>query len=202
MESGIEIEMEEATTAPAGRPDLEAPVIKGSSAKDSDDADFVYDRTRFRKYKAFRRFKYYDKRRVVVERGLEVAEFDVRVSLIQEVLEAQGWTKMLEDHCPSIEELVREFYTNLHRRVGYSFFTWIKGKAIQVTPDLISTITGAPRVHNLEYPWPVDHSLPEQRWLSASCYANLIALAIARVVDRVALRNAGSNHRERRLFKN
>jgi (2Fe-2S) ferredoxin len=33
-------------------------------------------------------------------------------------------------------------------------------------------------------------------------YANLIALAIARVVDRVALQNTGSNHRERRLFKN
>jgi hypothetical protein len=31
-------------------------------------------------------------------------------------------------------------------------------------------------------------------------YANLIALAIAQVVDRVALRNTGSNHRERRLF--
>jgi C4-dicarboxylate transporter len=33
-------------------------------------------------------------------------------------------------------------------------------------------------------------------------YANLIALAIARVVDRAALRNTGLNHRERRLFKN
>ena len=33
------------------------------------------------------------------------------------------------------------------------------------------------------------------------CYANLIAFAIARVVDCVALRNTGSNHRERRLFE-
>jgi hypothetical protein len=33
-------------------------------------------------------------------------------------------------------------------------------------------------------------------------YANLIALAIAQVVDHVALRNTGSNDRERRLFKN
>jgi hypothetical protein len=28
-----------------------------------------------------------------------------------------------------------------------------------VTPDLISTITGAPWVCNLDYPWPVDHLL-------------------------------------------
>ena len=34
------------------------------------------------------------------------------------------------------------------------------------------------------------------------CYANLIAFTIVRVVDRVALRNMGSNHKERHLFEN
>jgi hypothetical protein len=56
-----------------------------------------------------------------------------------------------------IEELVREFYANIHRRVGDSFLTWVKGTEIHVTPDLIGTITGAPRVHNSEYSCPVDH---------------------------------------------
>jgi hypothetical protein len=38
-----------------------------------------------------------------------------------------------------------------------------------VTPDLISAITGAPWVHTLEYPWPVDH-LPNRAEMVA-CFA-------------------------------
>jgi hypothetical protein len=72
-------------------------------------------------------------------------------------IRGQGWAEMVEDHRPAIVELVREFYTNIHRRVVDSFLTWVRGMEIRVTPDLISAITGAPQVHNLEYPWPVDH---------------------------------------------
>jgi hypothetical protein len=64
---------------------------------------------------------------------------------------------MVKDHRPAIAELVWEFYTNLHRRAGNSFLTWVRGIEIHVTPDLISAITKAPRVRTLEYPWPVDH---------------------------------------------
>jgi hypothetical protein len=42
----------EVLVAPAGEPSSEALVIEGSNATDMDDADFVYDRTRFYKYKA------------------------------------------------------------------------------------------------------------------------------------------------------
>jgi hypothetical protein len=73
------------------------------------------------------------------------------------VLEAQGWAEMVEDHHPAIAELVREFYANIHRRVGDSFLTWVRGTKIHVTLDLISAITGVPQVCNPEYPWPVDH---------------------------------------------
>ena len=90
-----------------------------------------------------------------------MADLDVRAPRIQEVLEAQGWTEMVEDHHPAIEELVRDFYTNLRQRVGDSFLTWVRGKKIHVTPDLINTIIGVPRVRNPEFPWPVDH-LPTQ----------------------------------------
>jgi hypothetical protein len=72
-------------------------------------------------------------------------------------LEAQGWAEMVKDHHPAITELVREFYANIHRRVGDSFLTWVRGTKIHLTPNLISTITGAPQVRNLDYPWPVDH---------------------------------------------
>jgi hypothetical protein len=64
---------------------------------------------------------------------------------------------MVEDHRPAITELVREFYANLHRRAGDSFFTWVKGTEIHVTPDLVSAITRAPQVRAPGYPWPVDH---------------------------------------------
>jgi hypothetical protein len=156
-ESRIDVEAKEVTAASVGRLGPEGPIIEGSSATDSDDDDFVYDRERFCKYKAHHRFKYYNKRRVVVKRGLEVADFDVRPLCIRKVLEAQGWTEMVKDYRPAIEELVREFYTNLHRRVDDSFLTWVKGKKIHVTLDLISTIIGASWVSNPEYPWSVDH---------------------------------------------
>jgi hypothetical protein len=64
-ESGMDSDMEEAAAegpgpevpiAPVGGPVPEAQVADGSSATDSDDADLVYDHTRFHKYKAYRRF--------------------------------------------------------------------------------------------------------------------------------------------------
>jgi hypothetical protein len=73
------------------------------------------------------------------------------------VLEAQGWAEMVEDHRSVIKELVREFYANIHQRVGDSFLTWVKGTKIHVTHDLISAIIGAPWMCNSEFPWPVDH---------------------------------------------
>jgi hypothetical protein len=72
LEFRIEIEMEEVATAPVGGPGPEglealvastsgpgpkAPVIEGNSTTNSNDADFFYDRTRFHKCKAHRRFK-------------------------------------------------------------------------------------------------------------------------------------------------
>ena len=64
---------------------------------------------------------------------------------------------MVEDHRLAVEEIVWEFYANLHQRPGDSFWTWVRGKVIEVTPILISHIMGAPRVRDPAYPWPVDH---------------------------------------------
>jgi hypothetical protein len=73
-----------------GGPSPEGSVIESSNAMDSNDDDFIYDRKRFHKYKAHRQIKYYDKRRVTVERGLEVVDFDAHAPHIREVLKAQG----------------------------------------------------------------------------------------------------------------
>jgi hypothetical protein len=107
--------------------------------------------------------------RVTVEKGLMVTNFDECTPCIRAVLEAQGWAEMVEDHRPTIVELVWEFYANIHRRVSDSFLTWVSGMEIHVTPNLISAITGAPWVCNPEYPWPVDH-LPTRVEMVA-CFA-------------------------------
>ena len=58
-----------------------------------------------------------------MERGLTVTDFDECTPCIRVVLEAQGWVETVEDHCPAIEELVREFYANIDQKVGDSFLT-------------------------------------------------------------------------------
>jgi hypothetical protein len=96
-------------------------------------------------------------------------EFDERAPRIRVVLDAQGWTDMAEDHCPTMEVIVWEFYANIHQRRSDSFCTWLRGTAIDVTPTLISEITGVPRVRDPVYPYPVDH-LPIRANLVA-CFA-------------------------------
>jgi hypothetical protein len=67
---------------------------------------------------------------VIIKRGVEVAEFDKRAPRVRAVLEAQGWTDMVEDHCPTVEEIVCKFYVNLHQRRGSSFRSWIRGSIV------------------------------------------------------------------------
>jgi hypothetical protein len=50
------------------------------------------------------------------------------------VLEAQSWVDMVVDHHPAVEEIVHEFYANLH---GDSFQTWVREKVIHVTPAIM-----------------------------------------------------------------
>jgi hypothetical protein len=64
---------------------------------------------------------------------------------------------MVEDHRPTVEATVWEFYAKLHQRRGNSFRTWLRGTMIEVTPTLISMITGVPRVRGPTYLYPVDH---------------------------------------------
>jgi hypothetical protein len=73
------------------------------------------------------------------------------------MLDAQGWTNMVEDHRPAVEAIVWEFYVNLHQRCDDSFRTWLMGTVIEVTPTLINVIIGAPCICDPAYPYPVDH---------------------------------------------
>ena len=81
----------------SGRP--VAPQMRG-------DDNLVYDKDRFQKYKAQRQYKAYVDRWIVVERGVDMADLDARAPQIWAVLDAQGWTNMVGDHRPTVEELV------------------------------------------------------------------------------------------------
>ena len=95
-----------------------------STATNEEDKDLVYDRTHFWRDKVrCHYFRYYHEHRVIVERGAVVGEFDQHTPRVWAVLDAQGWTNIVEDHRPAIEEIVWEFYANLHQRCGDSFCT-------------------------------------------------------------------------------
>jgi hypothetical protein len=99
--------------------DSEGPVREASTTIDEEDEHLVYDRTCFKKDMIWHRFNlYYSNPRVIIERRVEVAEFNERARRVRAVLEAQGWTDMVEDHRPVMEEIVREFYMNFHQRRG------------------------------------------------------------------------------------
>jgi hypothetical protein len=73
---------------------------------------------------------------------------------------------MVEDHCPTVKEIVWEFYTNLHQRRSDSFHTWLRGTTIKAP---LHSSMRVPRVRDLTYPWPIDH-LPTHADIVA-CFA-------------------------------
>ena len=95
------------------------PIRGANTATEEEDAELVYVCTHFWRDKVKRHyFCYYHGRRIIVERGAIIEEFYERSLRVRAVLDAQGWTDMAEDHCPTIEEIVWEFYANLHQRRG------------------------------------------------------------------------------------
>jgi hypothetical protein len=165
----MDIETESDDTA-GGRPVLGEPIREGSTATNRDDDDLVYDHTCFWRDKVRRRYtRYYHGRRIIIEGGAAIEEFNERALRVRAVLDAQGWTSMVEDHRPAVEVIVWEFYANLHQRHVDSFRTWLRVRAIELTPTLISEITGVPCVRDSVYPYPVDH-LPTRADLVA-CFA-------------------------------
>ena len=116
--------------------DSKGPTREASTATDEDVERLVYGRAHFRKDKIRQSFNlYYIKRRVIIDRGVEVVVFDEHIPRVRAVLKAQGWTNMVKDHHPAIEEIVREFYVNLHQRVGDSFWSWIRRRVIKVIDE-------------------------------------------------------------------
>ena len=95
--------------------DSRGPIRKASSAIDKEDDILIYNQECFRKNKARHYYDfYYRDRRAIIEQGVVESNFDARAPKVRVVLDAKGWTEMVKDHRPMVEEIVREFYANLH----------------------------------------------------------------------------------------
>jgi hypothetical protein len=92
-------------------------IREASTPMDEEDAELVYEHTRFRRDKVrCRYFSYYHERKIMIERGATIEEFDERAPRVRVVLDAQGWIDMVEDRRPTMEAIVWEFYANLYQR--------------------------------------------------------------------------------------
>ena len=97
------------------RPSPSEPIREASTTTDKEDAELVYDHTHFWRDKVNHRyFRYYHGRKIIVERGATIEEFDKRALRVQAMLDAQGWTNTVKDHCPTVEAIVWKFYANFH----------------------------------------------------------------------------------------
>ena len=89
----------ESDDAARHRPGPSEPIREASTATDEEDAELVYDHTHFWRDKVRRRyFCYYHGCMIIVKRGTIIEEFDECASRVWIVLDAKGWTDMVEDH--------------------------------------------------------------------------------------------------------
>jgi hypothetical protein len=89
-ESEPEVEMEDVGSddTVGDKPVPGTPIREASTAIDEEDADLVYDHTRFRRDKVRQRyFRYYHRCRIIVERGATIEEFYGRAPRIRAVLD-------------------------------------------------------------------------------------------------------------------
>ena len=100
----------------------EGPIKEASSGIDSDKTCRSYDCDHFRVDQAERRYQnLYKGQKIIVERGIDVANMANHALRARMLLDTQGWTNMVKDHCLAIVEIVHKFYANIHRRSSDSF---------------------------------------------------------------------------------
>jgi hypothetical protein len=110
-----ELEVMESDDAARDRPILGEPIKEASTSMDEEDVELVYDHSYFRRDKVrCRYFCYYHGRRIIVKMGSTIEEFNECALRVRAMLDAQGWTYMVEDHRPTVEAIVWELYMNLH----------------------------------------------------------------------------------------
>ena len=89
---------------------------------------------------------------------LGLDEFDLE---IRRNFERRGWLPLLDVDYPPPTTLIREFYSNLSVH-SYDSNTlvrsWIRGEECTITPTVMASALGVPKIQHLVYPY--DESPP------------------------------------------
>ena len=98
-------------------------------------------------------------RSVWAERKVVLDELDPK---IRRNFERRGWLPLLGIDHPPLAILIREFYSNLsiHSNDSNTQFVkiWIRGEEYVITPLVVASAFGVPKVQQLVYPY--DKTLP------------------------------------------
>ncbi|KAB1203413.1 hypothetical protein CJ030_MR8G000562 [Morella rubra] len=95
----------------------------------------------------------YAKRKPLYEREVILSEF--WDTIIPTQFESRGWVSFLTDVVSPYENMVKEFFVNVHDIDDklFSFYSYLRGQKFQVTPELVARIVELPRVSHPTYPY-------------------------------------------------
>ncbi|KAB1206839.1 hypothetical protein CJ030_MR7G008239 [Morella rubra] len=95
----------------------------------------------------------YAKRKPLYEREVILSEF--WDTIIPTQFESRGWVSFLTDVVSPYENMVKEFFVNVHDidDKSFSFYSYLRGQKFQVTPELVARIVKLPRVSHPTYPY-------------------------------------------------
>ena len=89
-----------------------------------------------------------------------VVKFDtLRTTFIPRIFEAKDWADLFRNFEDSINELVKEFYSNA-RYTGVKLKCWVQGKDFSINLDYIAKVLGITRPENIDLT-PYDDRQPQ-----------------------------------------
>ena len=110
----------------------------------------------------------FSKRRLYLERDVTLSE--LQFTCIPRVFESRGWISLSSGFPAPPMNLIHEFYSNIHdiKKDG-SFSVMVRNIRFEVTPDLVSTVLGIPRVMESPYPYTAETAPSQTDMLTLFC---------------------------------
>nr|POF18310.1 hypothetical protein CFP56_47555 [Quercus suber] len=110
----------------------------------------------------------FSKRRLYLERDVTLSE--LQFTCIPRVFESRGWISLTSGFPAPPMNLIHEFYSNIHdiKKDG-SFSVMVRNIRFEVTPDLVSTVLGIPRVMESPYPYTAETAPSQTDMLTLFC---------------------------------
>lgn len=96
---------------------------------------------------------------LLIER--EVSLEDLSQTTVPRLFMERHWQSLVMNLITPVDQLVREFYSNIHNiSESRHFSIFIRGKIRRITPDLLSNTFSFPRNANLVFPYNVESCPP------------------------------------------